>query len=88
MPIMKLEGQTIVKQTIVLEEVWLVNCVLSECVIFYSGGPYRFENANFDRCHWNFEGAAKSTCQLLSFIGFLRQPEASIQMTSDNGPLN
>jgi hypothetical protein len=88
MPITKYEGQTLVKKTLVLEECWLVNCVLRECVIFYSGGPYELANATFDQCQWKFQGAASLTFQLLAMIGLLPKSQIPVQMKPPSGPLN
>ena len=60
MPMTKYEGRTLTKQVIVVEETWLVNCVLNECVLFYSGGNFQMENVSSDnRCQWKFSGAAQ-----------------------------
>ena len=78
MPITKYEGMTLTKKVIVLEETWLVNCVLQECVIFYSGGPFDVVNATFDRCEWKFQGAAQLTFSLLSMIGLIPPPQMAV----------
>ena len=88
MPITKYEGSTLTGKAIVLEEVWIVNCVLRECVIFYSGGPFDVVNATFDRCEWKFQGAAQLTFSLMSMIGLIPQPQAMLPMESAPGPVN
>ena len=88
MPISKYEGITLTGKVIVLEEVWIVNCVLRECVIFYSGGPFDVVNATFDRCEWKFQGAAQLTFSLMSMIGLIPQPQAMLPMGSAPGPVN
>jgi hypothetical protein len=47
MPIAAYEGQTFTNKAFNLEECWFVNCVLKECVIFYSGGSYRYGKHSF-----------------------------------------
>jgi hypothetical protein len=82
MPMTKYEGRTFSKQVFVLEECWFINCVLRECSLVYSGGPFEFENTTFDNCQWKFRGQAKDTMQLLSMIGLLKAgqaPPAQIQ---------
>ena len=88
MPITKYEGITLTGKVIVLEEVWIVNCALRECVIFYSGGPFDVVNATFDRCEWKFQGAAQLTFSLMSMIGLIPQPQAMLPMESVPGPVN
>ena len=88
MPITRYENQTLTKATLVLEECWLINCVLRDCVIFYSGGPFDFANATFENCQWKFQGAATATIQLLGLIGLLPKPQTPVQMTPPSGLLN
>lgn len=88
MPITKYEGITLTGKVIVLEEVWIVNCALRECIIFYSGGPFEVVNATFDRCEWKFQGAAQLTFSLMSMIGLIPQPQAMLPMESVPGPVN
>ena len=80
MPMTKYEGMTLTKKVIVLEETWLVNCMLRECVIFYSGGPFDVVNATFDRCEWKFQGSAQQTFTLMTMIGLIPQPQATIPL--------
>lgn len=88
MPITRYENVTLTKQVLVLEECWLVNCVLRECVIFYSGRNYEFENVRFENCQWKFQGAASLTCTLLSLIGLLPKSQKPGQMMPPKGPVN
>ncbi|MDR5727898.1 MAG: hypothetical protein RB191_10775 [Terriglobia bacterium] len=88
MPMTKYEGMTLANKVIVLEETWLVNCVLRECVIFYSGGPFDVVNATFDRCEWKFQGAAQLTFSLMSMIGLIPPPQSVVPMQSPNESVN
>jgi hypothetical protein len=88
MPITKYDGRTLTKQVIVLEETWLVNCVLRECVIFYSGGSFQIEGGTFQNCQWKFAGPAQMTITVLSMIGLLPKPQIPVQMTPPSGPVN
>ncbi len=88
MPMTKYEGMTLTKKVIVLEETWLVNCVVRECVIFYSGGPFDVVNATFDSCEWKFQGAAQLTFSLMSMIGLIPQSQAVVPMQSPNESVN
>ncbi len=88
MPITKYEGQTLIKKVIVLEECWIVNCILRECVIFYSGGSYDLVHAQLENCQWKFQGPANMTAQLLSLIGLLPKPQIPGQFAPPSGPVN
>ncbi|MGA9527904.1 MAG: hypothetical protein WBS24_07310 [Terriglobales bacterium] len=88
MPITKYEGQTFTKKVFQLEECWFVNCVLRECVIFYSGGAYEVENATFDNCEWKFQNQARNTVFLLTNIGMLRAEEVPPQAILNSGPVH
>jgi hypothetical protein len=88
MPITKYEGMTLTKKVIVLEETWLVNCVLRECVIFYSGGSFDVVNATFDSCEWKFQGAAQLTFSLMSMIGLIPPPQLSAPAQPSTGSVN
>ena len=88
MPMTKYEGMTLTKKVIVLEETWLVNCVVRACVIFYSGGPFDVVNATFDSCEWKFQGAAQLTFSLMSMIGLIPQSQAVVPMQSPNESVN
>lgn len=88
MPITKYEGRTLTQQTFKLEESWFVNCVLRECVIFYGGGSYDFENTTFDNCQWKFQDEAQRTVQLLTLIGVLRVGQTPPVSIKTSGPVN
>ncbi|HET9100379.1 MAG TPA: hypothetical protein VFN62_08305 [Acidobacteriaceae bacterium] len=88
MPITKYEGITLTKKVIVLEETWLVNCVLRECVIFYSGGSFDVVNATFDSCEWKFQGAAQMTFSLMSMIGLIPAPQMAVPVQAAAGSVN
>jgi hypothetical protein len=71
MPKMKYENQTITGQILQVEDCWFVNCTLKQCVLYYSGGPFEFQNVKWDNCQWKFQGAAQQTIAVLSMIGAL-----------------
>ena len=60
MPMTKYEGMTLTKKVIVLEETWLVNCVLRRrCVIFYSGRSVRRSECDLrSAVNGEFQGSA------------------------------
>jgi hypothetical protein len=89
MPIAKYEGLKLDNKVFRLEECWFINCVLSNCVIFYSGGSFDFQNTTFQNCQWKFQGEAASTFQLLHLIGLIpsgQTPPPEIQ--ASGGPVN
>jgi hypothetical protein len=89
MPITKYEGRTFTNQAFQLEECWFINCVLRECVIFYGGGTYEFQNTTFQNCQWKFQDRARNTCQLLVMIGLLQPGQAPPEMIPNiGGPVN
>jgi len=88
MPITKYEGMTLTKKVIVLEETWLVNCVLRACVIFYSGGSFDVVNATFESCEWKFQGAAQLTFSLMSMIGLIPPPQIAAPVQTSTGSVN
>ncbi|MDR3763126.1 MAG: hypothetical protein P4M01_03440 [Acidobacteriota bacterium] len=75
MPITKYEGQTITGKTLVIEEYLLVNCVLRQCDVFYSGGDFEWINTTFDNCSIHFRGPALKTVQFEQALGMLKQPQ-------------
>jgi len=79
------ENETLTKQTIVLEEVCLINCTLKDCDVFYSGGDPDYQNLKLDDSRFHFRGAAQKTMQTLASFGMLKmQPmPASFQATSN-----
>jgi hypothetical protein len=88
MPIIKYEGQTFTKKVFQLEECWFVNCVLKECVIFYSGASFDLTNARFENCQWKFQNEAQRTIQLLTMIGLIKAQQIPPQSTLNTGPVN
>lgn len=86
MPITKYENTTLTKQCYVIEECCFINCVLSECHLFYSGGDLETLNCRFENCHWHFRGAALKTMQTLQQIGILKPLQAPVSMPPTGGP--
>jgi hypothetical protein len=78
------KNRTITKEAIVLEEVCLIDCTLSDCDVFYSGGDADYQNLKLDNSRFHFRGAAQKTVQTLVSFGMLNmQPmPVSFQATS------
>lgn len=66
------KNRTITKEAIVLEEVCLIDCTLSDCDVFYSGGDADYQNLKLDNTRFHFRGAAQKTMQTLASFGMLK----------------
>ncbi len=72
MPITKYEDKKVAKATFVMEECFFLNCVLTDCDLFYSGGEADFVNLRMENCRWHFRGPALKTVQVMQNIGMLK----------------
>ncbi|MGO9323155.1 MAG: hypothetical protein ACLP07_01225 [Terracidiphilus sp.] len=88
MPITKYEGQTLEKQSLIVEECFFVNCVLRDCDLFYSGGDFEWANARYENCRWHFRGPALKTMQVMQTLGMLKQPTAPPSSPVSSSKLN
>jgi len=84
----KYEGKNISKAVFVVEESYFLNCVLTECDLFYSGGDLEFVNTQFQNCHWHFRGPALKTIQLLQMIGMLKAAQMQPPSPASNLKMN
>lgn len=83
----KYEGQKFAKGAFVIEDCFFVNCVLTDCDLFYSGGDFDWASTKFEaNCRWHFRGPALKTMQFLQLIGMVKaqhgpaSPPASSKM--------
>jgi hypothetical protein len=78
------KNQTLTNQTLILEEVCLIDCTLKDCDVFYSGGDAEYQNLKLDNTRFHWRGAASKTVQTLASFGMLKtQPmPVSFQATS------
>jgi hypothetical protein len=58
-------------KSFVVEEVAFINCRLTDCDLYYSGGDFDWMNSNFDNCRFHWRGAAKNTLALFQAMGIL-----------------
>ncbi len=86
----KYEGKTFTKGAFVMEDCFFVNCVLTDCDLFYSGGDAEFVNLKTENCRWHWRGPALKTFQLLGGLGMLKgQPTPVLPAASaDKSKLN
>ena len=85
MPMVKYMNKTFAGEVFQIEECYFVNCVLKECVLFYGGGTFEWENTTFENCQWKFQNEARNTLQLLMTIGLLpaqQKPPETMTTTS------
>ena len=62
-----------------VEEHIFINCKLTNCRLFYDGGPFEFVNANFENCEWTFRESAWFTVRFLETIGMLKEQQSPPQ---------
>lgn len=83
------QGKTLNNQSFVLEDVVFIECQLTNCDLFFSGGDTEWVNCKFDNCRFHWRGAAKSTIALLQNIGLLpQQPPVPTPPTSTSAKPN
>jgi hypothetical protein len=74
MPMTKHEGQKYTKGAFVMDECFFVNCVLTDCDLFYLGGDVESVNLKLENCRWHWRGPALRTVQFLGSLGMLKGP--------------
>ncbi len=70
----KYDGQKFTKGAFVMEDCYFVNCVLTDCELFYSGGEVEWANTTFENCRWHWRGPAGYTVRLLQQQGMMKAP--------------
>jgi hypothetical protein len=68
----KYDNKQMSKATFVMEECFFVNCVVTDCDLFYSGGDVEWVNSRFENCRWHFRGLALKTVQLMIQLGMMK----------------
>jgi hypothetical protein len=64
-------SQVIENETIEIDGKRFVDCVLSNCVLEYSGGPVIFDRTRMRGCRYVFFGEARRTVQFLQGTGLM-----------------
>jgi hypothetical protein len=62
-------------KSFILDEVVFLECKLSDCDLYYSGGDFEWVNSHFGNCRFHWRGAAKNTLALLQTMGALKSPQ-------------
>ena len=89
MPITVHNNETLKNVAFRLEEHVFNNCKLTNCHLFYDGGPFQWINCSFENCQWSFRERARDTIQLLNTLGLMKAgqvPPQNLQGTA--GPVN
>ena len=63
-----------------LEDVVFINCEVSGCDLFYSGGDFEWSNTVFHDCRFHFRGAAANTRTLMFMMNV--KPSGSVTQPS------
>jgi hypothetical protein len=66
-----IEGQKAENKQLKLDDKHFSDCVFTDCVLEYHGGPFVFERTRFKSCRYVFFGTAKATVHLLESVGML-----------------
>jgi hypothetical protein len=83
----KYEGQKLTNAAFVVEECFFVNCVLTDCDLFYSGGDAEWANTSFPNCRWHWQGPAGRTLNLMRLLGILKPQEIPPQNQASSSKL-
>ena len=86
--IAKYEDKSLKNGAYEMEECFFLNCVLTECDLFYSGGDLETVNTQMVNCRFHFRGAALKTIQVLQTIGMLKTGPLPVPMKVDTGKVN
>jgi hypothetical protein len=58
-------------KSFILDETVFVECKLTDCDLFYSGGDHEWVNTSFENCRFHWRGPAKNTFALFQSLGIL-----------------
>lgn len=75
-------NQTFQGKTFILDEVTFLECKLSDCDLYYSGGDFEWVNSHFENCRFHWRGAAKNTVALLQGMGAFQWPQTPPQSST------
>jgi hypothetical protein len=71
-------------KSFVIEEVAFVNCRLTDCDLYYSGGEFDWMNSHFESCRFHWRGPAKNTLALFQNIGMISAQTAPLPLSLDS----
>ncbi len=68
-----LKDQTLENEILDFDDIYLKNCVVRNCKIFYSGAEFGWESTKIENVQIQLRGAAKRTQEFLSHLGLLKK---------------
>ena len=68
-----IKDQTIENEILDFDDIYLQNCVVRNCKIFYSGAEFGWESTKIENVQLQLRGAAKRTQEFLSHLGLLKK---------------
>jgi len=74
--------------TFVVEDCFFVDCVLTDCDLFYSGGDFEWANTTFDNCRFHWRGPALKTLQIQQLIGMLKPQPIPVPLQTSTAKAN
>jgi hypothetical protein len=83
-------NQTFQGKSFVIEDVAFVNCRLTDCDLYYSGGDFDWMNSHFENCRFHWRGPAKNSLALFQSIGMIsgQIPSAPLSVDSTGQKVN
>ncbi len=84
----KYENKTLTKATFVMEDCFFLNCVLTECDLFYSGGDLEAIGTRFENCRFHWRGPALKTLQAMQAMGMLKVGPLPVPLKVDTAKAN
>ena len=70
------QNESIVGQTVVMDDTLYINCTFTKCLIVYCGGDFGWQNAQFSTdCIIQFEGPARRLFDFMKQFGLVKIPK-------------
>jgi hypothetical protein len=74
-----LRGEEHQNETIVMDDLHLIDCKFIQCLLVYSGGECSWQNTIFVMCQLNFIGPALHTIHYLQGFGWTPPPGGELK---------
>jgi len=68
-----IRDQTLENEILDFDNIYLENCVVRNCRIFYSGAEFSWKNTKIENVQIQLRGAARKTEEFLSHLGLLKK---------------
>ncbi|MGH9404465.1 MAG: hypothetical protein ACRD3D_01360 [Terriglobia bacterium] len=81
-------GQKFQGKSFVLDDAAFIDCKLTDCDLYYSGGDFDWVNTTFENCRFHWRGAAKNTAALMHSMQMTPQasPQSTLQFPPETKP--